>query len=229
MSDPRQEFHDHIRQFQAGLIQDFERDTTIAFQALEILAQLKGGADRGELAAQAGAIRDEWLRLSIHQQKTTRYVRTIALSLGDSGLRTYLYATQYLFLAETYVQFWADVVLFLCDSMREPVRSEWQDARRKLSRQSLHSKLVSLERENIQFIGVLFDRQLRNALAHGQFEIADDGTLTCWTAGDRTQTRSMSLDDLIGKFNNITDLAATAWFLFTSCIDPSFLKAPSNE
>src|SRR5437867_191845 len=102
MSDPRREFHDHIRQFQAALNQEFLRDATIAFQALEIFAQLKGGADRSELVAQADAIRDEWLRLSVHQEKTTRFVRTIALSLGDSGLRTYLYATQYLFLAETY-------------------------------------------------------------------------------------------------------------------------------
>ena len=79
----------------------------------------------------------------------------------------------------------------------------------------------------LKFIGARFDRQLRNSLAHAQFEIDSDGTLIHWNHADRNESRSLSEDELVTRFNTITDLAVASSMLFLHCTSRAFLEAVS--
>ena len=217
-----------ISRIMQGTWNDLGRNSASAEHVVSILAELKGQADRSVLLEAREQIQSEWVRISASQLTTTRFVRQLSLfTIPEPALRTYLYASQYLFLGESYFRFCVDLVRFLCDAMRggEP---SWTAFCEQSAGKSLFSKLVQLERDGIQCFSELYDRPLRNSLAHGNFEITKDGIFKCWMRADRLDLRDLNIDDLIRAFDRICDVTMIVSLLFSRCMTTEFVAGSQD-
>lgn len=221
------EAHRQLLEWQSQIIQttgdDLLRNGAIAEHILTILAELRGQSDRSAVLEAGEEIHSEWVRTSASQVVTTRLVRQMSLfTIPQPRLRTYLYASQYLFLGESYFRFCVDLTRFLCDAMRGG-EARWGVFREQSERESLFAKLNQLERDGIDCFSEMYDRRLRNSLAHGKFEITREGMFKCWMRADRTDLRELTIDDLVRTFDRISDVTMIVSLLFPRCMVPEFL------
>lgn len=219
-----QEWISRIKQTMAD---DLVRNGMLAENILAQFTRLRGNADRSHLLEDRDHIRSEWVRISASQLTTTHLVRQVSLfTISEPELRTYLYATQYLFLGETYFLFCVDLVTFFCEIMRGSA-SSWTEFEEQSAGKSLFAKLAQLEKDGIDYFSKMYDRPLRNSLAHGNFEVTKDGHFRCWMRADQSDIRELSIDDLIKAFDQISDVTMIVSFIFSRGMTSEFLGGKS--
>jgi hypothetical protein len=138
-----------------GFIQNSYRANEIAGR----LRLLKGSADRTSVLSQRDVIMADWRRISSTQFMSSWLVRQMAMStIPQPDLRTYLYATQYLFLAETYVVFLIDFVSYLCERLNTGPPDDWRHYLRIQRRKTVHAKVKKLDELGITCFSKFYDR-----------------------------------------------------------------------
>jgi len=215
-----------ISKIQQSTIDDILKNSQIAESILHIFLSIKGNEDRTRLLSQQYAIRKDWTRISASQLNTSRLVRLMALQFVDqSELQTYLYATQYIFLGETYVQFCIDLFNYICDSLSGQTSVDWDAYLNVQANKTVHVKLASLHSYGIDCFSDLYDRHLRNSLAHGKYEIDKLGNLKSWSRRDESDVRILSMKELVGKYDDVSDLTQITSLVFGRCMSEEFLTS----
>ncbi len=189
---------------------DILLNSALADEVAAIIQASISSPGRARLSRDRTALKQSWALSSIQEQRTTTLTRLLTRQHGElfpQQLRVHLYATQYVYVSETRLGLALDTATYLV-GLGEGPHVRWTDHQDGQLRESIYKKLVRLEREGIFVYSELFDRQLRNALAHGDFEFDEDSDLVI-----RSSRKRYTFDDLMDAVDAISDAAAISLLL----------------